>query len=190
VTERKGKNVKKDIEVGQKKEVDMKIPLILSFILMIIAMMTGLGEDKFRYWGVEEKILGTGKFSVFGVLSYHLSILVMLGVFIRFAHNRSVHWFSLIIVFGILNFYAYNSGSCLTDEGVYKRELGATQFYAFEEMETVEVKKQENQGIHKAYVVKVSFKNGEKFTFEQGNEELQMFLEIKESMLIVKNSSY
>jgi hypothetical protein len=171
---------------AKREEVDMKIPLISSFILMIVIMSFGLSGDKFVYWGIEEGIVGSGEIGLMGILSYHLSLLVMLFVFIRFGHSKLIHWLSLCIVFSVLGFFVFNNGSCITEKGIYERDFGKTVFYPFEEVKTYKVDKRENVMNEKPYEFTFYLKNGDVFTFQQKAVDTKLLLKISHSIAMAE----
>ncbi|PLS19171.1 hypothetical protein CVD28_01830 [Bacillus sp. M6-12] len=172
-----------------KPEVDIKIPLIFSFILMTMGMVIGLSSDKYSYWGIQEKIVASEQVGLLGLMSYHTSLFVMIMVFIKFGHSKIIHWLSLIVVFGTLGFFVFNSGSCLTEKGLYEKEFSKTIYYSFEEIETYEIKKHESINDDKTYQYNLYLKNGEKYTFNKKDLDGDLLLRINESIMLAKGQT-
>lgn len=148
-------------------EVDIKFPLIFSFILLVFCVLIGFSKDKFAYWGIHEEILSSGQIGMIPMISAHIALLSMLFIFIRFGYSAIIHWIALILIFGALGLYLFNNGSCLTEKGLYERDFGKTVYYSFDEIESYKVIKNktiENQG---SQLYKVSLKNGKTFAFQQ-----------------------
>jgi hypothetical protein len=96
------------------KESNIKIPLILSFIYIITGMIIKLNEKTFFYWGIKEDILGVGEIQIWEMVVYHFTLLLSIIILILFERKPIIQWFSLFLVFGMLGYFIFNSGSCVT----------------------------------------------------------------------------
>ena len=81
-------------EKQEQNEIDIKFLLIASFVAIVMAMVIGIGDDKFRWWGVEESIVAKGQIGLFSMISYHIALILMIVVFIFFGHSKVKQWHS------------------------------------------------------------------------------------------------
>jgi hypothetical protein len=145
------------------KESNIKISLVLSFVFIITGIIIRLTEDTFLYWGIKEDILGIEEISIWEIIIYHLTLLISIIILILFEKKPVRQWFLLIFVFGMLGYFIFNSGSCITKEGIYERKWGETVFHPFSEV--VSYQKNHKNERKESYTLRL--KNGQSFTFDK-----------------------
>jgi hypothetical protein len=145
------------------KESNIKISLVLSFVFIITGIIIRLTEDTFLYWGIKEDILGIEEVSIWEIIIYHLTLLISIIILILFEKKPVRQWFLLIFVFGMFGYFIFNSGSCITKEGIYERKWGETVFHPF--YEVVSYQKNHKNERKESYTLRL--KNGQSFTFDK-----------------------